>query len=352
MRVAIVGGGIFGITASIILAKNHQVELFEKNKELLQSASGSNQFRVHRGYHYPRSPETVRDIIQSENSFKETFADAILTDFEHYYCISRENSLTTAKQFLDFCDKFQLEYTSSELSFINKDKIDTCVRVKESVYDPKKLKQLCLKKLKDCNVEIHLNSKANESLFEKFDRVVISTYANINELLKKYPSEQAEYQFELCDKPVVKVPQAFQNKSVGIMEGPFMCIDPLGDTGLHLLCNVVHEIHQTNIGKYPHMNNRFIDLIDKGIVKNPSQTNFSKFIESTVDFIPEIKKAEHIGSMFTYRAVPPKVEETDARPTIVKEINNKIVILFSGKITTCVESARNVEKIFNKNSDV
>ena len=53
--------------------------------------------------------------------------------------------------------------------------------------------------------------------------------------------------------------------------------------------------------------------------------------------------------MFTYRAVPPRVEETDARPTIVKEINNKIVTLFSGKITTCVEAARKVEKIFDKN---
>ena len=34
MRIAIIGGGIFGITSSIILAKNHQVELFEKNNEL------------------------------------------------------------------------------------------------------------------------------------------------------------------------------------------------------------------------------------------------------------------------------------------------------------------------------
>ena len=349
MRIAIIGGGIFGITSSIILAKNHQVELFEKNSELLQSASGSNQFRVHRGYHYPRSPDTVKDIIQSENSFKEIFSDAVLTNFEHHYCISKENSLTSAKQFLDFCNKFQLEYTYSELPFINKDNIELCVRVKESVYDPKKLKQVCLKKLKEQNVKIHLNNKASEDLFEKFDRIVISTYANINHLLKKYPSEQNEYQFELCEKPVVKLPESFKNKSVVIMDGPFMCIDPLGNTGLHLLCNVVHEIHQTNIGKYPQINKKFIDLVDKGIIKNPSQTNFPKFIESTIDFIPKIKKAKHVGSMFTYRAVPPRVEETDARPTIVKEINNKIVTLFSGKISTCVESAKKIEKIFEKN---
>ena len=349
MRIAIVGGGIFGITASIILAKNHQVELFEKNNELLQSASGSNQYRIHRGYHYPRSPDTVNDIIESESSFKEIFSDAMLTDFEHYYCIAKENSLTSAKQFLDFCNKFQLEYTPSQLQFMNKDSIELCIRVKESVYDPEKLRQVCWKKLKDQNVKIHLSNKVSDDLFEKFDRVVICAYTGINQLLKQYPTQQNEYQFELCEKPVVKLPESFKNKSVVIMDGPFMCIDPLGNTGLHLLCNVVHEIHQTNIGKYPSINKKFVDLIDKGIVKNPSQTNFPKFVESTIDFIPEITKAKHVGSMFTYRAVPPRVEETDARPTIVKEINNKIVTLFSGKITTCVEAARKVEKIFEKN---
>ena len=348
MRIAIVGGGIFGITASIILAKNHQVELFEKNNELLQSASGSNQYRIHRGYHYPRSPDTVNDIIESESSFKEIFSDAMLTDFEHYYCIAKENSLTSAKQFLDFCNKFQLEYTPSQLQFMNKDSIEICIRVKESVYDPEKLRQVCWKKLKDQNVKIHLSNKVSDDLFEKFDRVVICAYTGINQLLKQYPTQQNEYQFELCEKPVVKLPESFKNKSVVIMDGPFMCIDPLGNTGLHLLCNVVHEIHQTNIGKYPSINKKFVDLIDKGIVKNPSQTNFPKFIESTIDFIPEITKAKHVGSMFTYRAVPPRVEETDARPTIVKEINNKIVTLFSGKITTCVEAAKKVEKIFEK----
>ena len=348
MRIAIVGGGIFGITASIILAKNHQVELFEKNNELLQSASGSNQYRVHRGYHYPRSPDTVNDIIESESSFKEIFSDAMLTDFEHYYCIAKENSLTSAKQFLDFCNKFQLEYTPSQLQFMNKDSIEMCIRVKESVYDPEKLRQVCWKKLKDQNVKIHLSNKVSDDLFEKFDRVVICAYTGINQLLKQYPTQQNEYQFELCEKPLVKLPESFKNKSVVIMDGPFMCIDPLGNTGLHLLCNVVHEIHQTNIGKYPSINKKFVDLIDKGIIKNPSQTNFPKFIESTIDFIPEITKAKHVGSMFTYRAVPPRVEETDARPTIVKEINNKIVTLFSGKITTCVEAAKKVEKIFEK----
>ena len=350
MKIAVIGAGIFGISAAIELAETHDVEIFERNNEILQSTSGSNQYRVHRGYHYPRSQDTVEGIIKSETSFKQIFSDAILTHFQHYYCIAKENSLTSAKQFVDFCNKFGLEFINSEIPFVDKNSIDLCIAVKESVYDPEKLKKICLQKLEAKNVKLHLNTEANEKIFEKFDRIIICTYANINNLLRKFPHKQQDYQFELCEKPVVKLPDSFANKSVVIMDGPFMCIDPLGDTGLHLLCNVVHEIHHTNIGKYHSVDKKYSPLIDNGIIKNPQYTNFKKFIESTIKFIPEIKNAKHIGSMFTIRAVPPRVEDTDARPTIVDNINEKITVIFSGKITTCVEAAREVKRLINENS--
>ena len=88
-----------------------------------------------------------------------------------------------------------------------------------------------------------------------------------------------------------------------------------------------------------------MDLVDQGIVKNPQITNFQEFISTAKEFFPEIISAKHIGSMFTYRAVPPRVEKTDERPTIVKEVDSKVINIFSGKITTCVEAAKVVEKI-------
>ena len=133
------------------------------------------------------------------------------------------------------------------------------------------------------------------------------------------------------------------------MDGPFMCIDPLANTDLHLLCNVTHEIHQTNIGKFPDVDKEYLHLLDNGIIKNPSHTNYAKFIKSSAEFFPEIKNAQYIGSMFTIRAVPPRVEDTDERPTLVKKINEKIITVFSGKITTCVEAANEVKKIIQKN---
>ena len=65
MKIAIVGGGIFGITVAVKLAKSgHSIDLFEKNGDIMTAASGINQFRLHRGYHYPRSKETGEESLR------------------------------------------------------------------------------------------------------------------------------------------------------------------------------------------------------------------------------------------------------------------------------------------------
>ena len=349
MKIAVIGGGIFGVTTALTLAQKYSVQLFEKNSDILQAASGSNQYRVHRGYHYPRSKDTVLGIIKSESSFNDVYGDAIEKNFEHYYCISKENSLTSPKQFLDFCNEFGLNFIKSKVSCVNDDSVEFCLKVEESLYDPQKLKELVWKKLKQNDVEVNLNTKANDEIFKNFDWVIICTYSNLNSLIQNHPELQQEYQFELCEKPVVKLPESFRNKSIVIMDGPFMCIDPLANTDFHLLCNVVNEIHQTNVGIHPKIDEKYLPLLDRGIIKNPPITNYDKFIQSSIPFFPEIELAEHIGSMFTIRAVPPRVENTDARPTQVIQIDKKIISIYSGKVITCVEAANEVKRIIEIN---
>ena len=84
---------------------------------------------------------------------------------------------------------------------------------------------------------------------------------------------------------------------------------------------------------------KFDELLNKGIVENPSITNIDKFIESAKTFFVDIDKAKHIGSMFTIRTVLPNRDKDDARPTLVENPTDKIFNVFSGKIGTCVSSA-------------
>ena len=231
-----------------------------------------------------------------------------------------------------------LYHKEKELDFMHKNVVDLTVEVKELLFNPDKLRKICWDKLNKYDVDVQLDTEFLNS--DEYDYVVNSTYANLNQLLTE--DKQKDYQFELCEKPVIKLPEQYKNKSVVIMDGPFMCIDPLGDTGYHVMGNVVHAIHHTTVGKFPIYDSKFDELLNKGIVKNPSITNIDKFIESAKKFFVDIDKAEHIGSMFTFRTVLPNKEKHDARPTLVEKSTDGMFSLFSGKIGTCVNAAEEI----------
>jgi len=134
-----------------------------------------------------------------------------------------------------------------------------------------------------------------------------------------------------------------------VQDGPFTCIDPLGRTGLTLMGNVVHAIHHGNVGKLPEIPDEFREVLDNGIIKNPKITKVKNFLNAAEKFFPGIKQsAQHIGSMYTIRTVPPYREYDDARPTIVEQINDRIISVFSGKIPTCIDAAEEVLNIVNR----
>jgi predicted NAD/FAD-binding protein len=70
MKIAVIGSGFFGITTALILSKKHQVDVYEKEKKILNGASFANQFRFHLGFHYPRSQKTVNEINKCRRSWK------------------------------------------------------------------------------------------------------------------------------------------------------------------------------------------------------------------------------------------------------------------------------------------
>jgi len=345
MKIAIIGGGIFGVTTAIRLSRNHDVDLFEQNSDILQSASGINQYRLHRGYHYPRSTDTAISAKNSELFFKNEYSGSIVNDIDHFYCIANENSLTNKDQYLNFCNAVDLSFEETKLDLLNQNKIDLCVKVVETLFDPFLLKDICWKKIQENNINMHMGKPVYLNDLDSYDYVIVATYAGFNQTLNNFSDLQMNCQFELCEKPVVKLPNSFNQKSIVIMDGPFMCVDPLGKTGNFVLGNVVHAIHHSNVGKIPVIPEEFRNLLNNGIIRNPPITNFNSFVESGSNFIPDLNRAEHLGSMFTVRTVLPNLDNTDARPTIVRKLKNNVISIFSGKIGNCIQAADEVEKI-------
>ena len=341
MKVAVVGAGIFGITVSIRLSSQHEVHLFEKNDSILSAASRANQLRLHRGYHYPRSPETVRELSYSYSKFVEEYREAIVCDYDHFYCIAKDMSLVTGQEYVDFCKTHNLNYEIIDnLNDINNDLIDVVIRANENIIDYHELFDICTRRLNSSKVHLHLGTEFHKSKFDAFDVVVNCTYSSTNNLIPK--TSQSNYQFELCEKILVRPPKTLIGKSIVIMDGPFMCIDPYGKTEYSLLGNVVHAIHESSIGKKPKFSRELTSLTDIGLVKERKFSKFNDFIESGKKYIRDLEKCEYVGSFYTIRTVLPRLEATDARPTIVSRNNDKLITVFSGKIDTCSNAADSV----------
>ena len=167
--------------------------------------------------------------------------------------------------------------------------------------------------------------------------------------MNKFPQKQRDYQYEICEKIFVELPGQFKNKSVLIMDGPFMSIDPVGRNDTFIIGDVVNTVHERYVGKSPKFDPRFLPLLDKGIIENPPITNKKLFLKSASNFFPDASNAKYIGSSFTIKTVLPNVDSYDERPTIIENSNDKIITVFSGKIPTCVDTANQVNLLI-KNS--
>lgn len=341
-KALVVGAGVFGLTSAIALSHNgYDVVVREKEDDLMKGASSINQYRLHKGYHYPRSIETAQECQRGLQTFKRKYESSVVNgNIQHLYSIASEGSLVSGDEYKNFLEKVGLEYYEREPM----PNCDLTIQANEELFNPEQLILSLHKKLYSSGIKVYVNSEVKSLDEEKFDVAVIATYSQINQLL----DEKKEYQFEVCEKPVVRLPKIFENLSVVVMDGPFMCLDPYVNNS-HVLGNVVHAIHETNIGTKPIVSEELKPYLNKGLIRNPKITNIDKFIESGKKYFgDEFEDLEHIGSMYTIRTVLSNREQDDSRPTLVEKVNDNVYTLFSGKIDTCVDAANQlIQRIQN-----
>ncbi len=339
-KALVVGGGVFGLTSAIELSNNgYLVDVKEKSNTIMGGASSINQYRLHKGYHYPRSKETAQECLEGLKTFKRKYERSVVNgDIEHYYAIASKGSKVSEFEYLAFLDDMELPYTRVKPL----PNTDVTIKVEEELFDNYKLYEAVRDKLWSSGVEVLKNKTTTKDDFKGFDIVVIATYSKLNDLLDK----KKRYQYELCEKPVVRLPRKYQGKSIVIMDGPFMCLDPYGDRN-HVLGNVKHAIHTWNEGTEAFWPHRYTKYLNKGVIENPKHTKIDKFIETGKKFFKDFDKLKHIGSMYTIRTVLTNRDHDDARPTLVNHEGGNVYSLFSGKIDTCVDAANELIRRIN-----
>lgn len=341
--VAVVGGGIFGSIAALDLrAVGYEVDLFERQQDLLLGASRCNQARLHSGYHYPRSEETVNLTKTAAPQFTARFPGAVVHDNLHYYGISNESSMTNGVDFLAFCNRMDLEYIEETPAVMRGDSVDVSVRVPEGLIDVPALRRILRAELSEAGVGLYLGVEAGPENLTGYDWTVAATYCGVNDDLAATPTVVREIQFEVCEIAMVRLPEEFDGHSFVIMDGPFVSLDPSPGRGYFHLYDVKNSLHSVSIGLKPEYPAYLQPMLDVGMVRNPVGTHFAEMQATACRFFPGVERAEHLGSAFTVRAVLPYLEGTDARPTIVSRTGERQITIFPGKIDTAVTAGEQV----------
>ncbi len=348
-KVAVVGGGIFGATIALKLAKEGaDVTLFERAPDLLMGASFNNQNRLHLGFHYPRDDETARQCIKGFQRFKNEFSECINEGFENAYFIANKNSKVTPNEYLSFCNHLGLKYEVLNLNLFTPfvDNVVLGIKTEEVVYDCGILRELIRGRFAASNVltkfDVDITKIArvqrgytigsDNDNYGFFDAVINSTYANINRLNSQLGLETPEWQYEYTMIPIVEWDRP--PLGITIIDGAFMTVLPYGKTGKFLLYHVDHSVVETRV-----QSDLPIGWLDKK--SSPSfqidhNILFSNLKKSCLNFIHDLGNIKHLGFLEGPRMVLPKKDNTDARPSIVNRHEDGYFSVFTGKIDHCM----------------
>jgi hypothetical protein len=338
-KIAIAGAGIYGATTAIRLAEQgHEVHLFDP-LGILNAASGINQFRIHSGYHYPRSPETIAETMGARAEFLETFAPAIVRNSTHYYAIPHEGSQTPPELFEQVMRERNFPLRPCRPEWMNFDFINKCYEVEEQIYDPEILREELTRQIKARGVNFHKHEFA-QAMRPDYHFVVWATYGlgPSRGLLKSV-------KYQVAEKILIELPPQLRGISLVVVDGPFTAFDPYGSSERSMWGSAKHSNHWTSTDPNEPIPEQFRPLLNGPRFEPITWSRHEAMRKDAMLTVPASAEAKYLGSRFTVRVVENNPKE-DRRTLYVQETAPGEIHIFSGKVVSAVKAARMVcEKV-------
>ncbi|HKD85557.1 MAG TPA: FAD-dependent oxidoreductase [Terriglobales bacterium] len=336
-KIAIAGAGIYGATTAIRLAEQgHEVHLFDP-LGVLNAASGINQFRIHSGYHYPRSPETIEETMGARAEFLESFAPAIVRNSRHYYAIPHEGSQTPPEIFERVMSEHKIPLRPCRPEWMNFDFIDKCYEVEEHIYDPEILREELTKKIELLRLRLH-HHEFRQDMRGDFDFVVWATYG-----LGASRGLFKSVKYQVAEKILIELPAQLRGISLVVVDGPFTAFDPYGSSERSMWGSAKHSNHWTTTDPSEPIPEQYRLLLNGPRFEPISWTRHEAMRKDAILAVPASAEAKYLGSRFTIRVVENNPAQ-DRRTLYVQETAPREIHIFSGKVVSAVKAARLVSE--------
>lgn len=332
-KIAVAGAGIYGSSIAIRLAEEgHQVDLFDP-LGVLRAASAINQFRIHSGYHYPRSPETIEETLEARAEFMRVFQPAIIRNTQHFYAIPKEGSSTSPELFESVMSQYGIAFRPSRPTWMNFDFIDRCYEVEEQLYDADTLRTLVISRLNSLGVCFEERPFLS-SMRDDYDFVVFATYG-----LGASAGILKSAKYQIAEKVLIALPALLEGVSLVVIDGPFTAFDPYGRGRLFQFGSAKHSNHWTTRDPNEPVPEPYNALLNRPSFERVPFSRFSAMREDAQLAVPCCKAAVYMGSRFTIRVVEDNPAQ-DRRTLSVVQTGPGELHIFSGKVVSAVKAAR------------
>lgn len=335
-KVAIVGAGWYGCHLGMMLdAMGCDVNIFEKNDDILCEASGNNQFRLHLGFHYARHNRTRIQSRDGYARFTERYPSLTKPIENNLYVVPKFDSL------VDF-DTYRLIMFSSGIHFeeLRKNEwpsylkdVDGVLKVDEHVMLTEKARLHFKNILGD---KIRLNTKVTSTDVlkdkvlvnnEEFDFVIDATWGHLKDI-----------DYNCFYEPTLLLYYKYKGDdtypAITMVDGPLCSIYPTEKEKIYTLSSVKH----TPLGQY--------DTSDeaKQRLRDFSEEELTSKIRDMEDhvknFVPDFcDKFEFDSPQFSIKTK--LLGEHDDRSCYVRT-DDRVISVFSGKIDTIFFAAQKV----------
>jgi glycine/D-amino acid oxidase-like deaminating enzyme len=331
----VIGGGFYGCEVALALhrAGVRRVCLVEREHGLLRRASYVNQARIHNGYHYPRDLATARSSHDNFIRFCQDYSFALHTCMTKLYAIARD-SRVDPNQFERFCRIIGAPYRPigvNRATLFEPGLIEEIYEVKELAFNAIPLARHLSRRLNDAQVDVRTRTDARIANAEgshvtvelngvsvEAGYVVNCTYASLDGLGAPVSTRIKR---ELAEIALIDPPRELADIGVTVIDGPFFSSMPFPAVGHHSLTHVRYTPHEA-----------WSDVRPAGI--QPGKSNAVFMMRDSARYIPCLRRARYVRSMFEIKAVLLATEENDGRPILVEAnpLFPRIVSILGAKI--------------------